>query len=127
MSEAANKISQLRKERGFNQKKFSELIGVSHPSLIKFEKGETDKIPIGVAKKMASLLKVSVGELFSFDDYIEREKELKKIFDDLENDGKKLVKYITEKDKYILLLDRKHHSCAPCFLEVLRTLVVQHF
>ena len=62
-----NKISVLRRAKGINQKEFAGEIGVSQPSLIKFEKGETDIIPLGVAKKLAQKLGVSFNELFEIE------------------------------------------------------------
>jgi len=62
-----NKISVLRRAKGINQKEFAGEIGVSQPSLIKFEKGETDIIPLGVAKKLAQKLGVSFNELYEIE------------------------------------------------------------
>ncbi len=62
------KIAELRRSKGINQKDLASEIGVSQPSLIKFEKGEVDIIPIGVAVKLVKTLGVSFNELFEIED-----------------------------------------------------------
>lgn len=67
MNNIAEKLIRLRKNSGYTQKIFAEIIGVSQPSLVKFEKGETNIIQIGVAKKIANELDIPFNELFEIE------------------------------------------------------------
>ncbi len=68
MNSISERIVRLRKSKGYGQKEFASMIGVSHVSLSKFENGRTDIIPIGVAKKIADILDISFTELFEIED-----------------------------------------------------------
>lgn len=109
MENIGNKITETRRSKGINQKELASLIGVSQPSLIKFEKGETDIIPLGVAKKLAKNLGVSFNELFEIEDSISvsiggKNEELEKLKKEIEvlkktiEDKEKIIEF-QEKDK----------------------------
>lgn len=94
MNTISQRIVQRRKEARYNQKDFAKRIGVSQPSLIKFERGETDIIPLGIAKKMADELLVPFNELFEIEDsqtkkLKDRIESLKQSITDNENDYQK--------------------------------------
>lgn len=112
MSSISEQIIKLRKEYNYNQKDFAKKIGVSQPSLIKFERGETDIIPIGVASKIANELFTSFNELFEIED--SNSFMLKDVISDYtisENrcreDIKKLEKIIEDKEKIIGFLEKE--------------------
>lgn len=107
MSESPNRIAQQRKAKGYSQKKFAELIGVSHPSLIKFEKGEIDKIPIGAARIMSKLLETPMSVLFDIEDFDPDKEELEKFKKEMWIEATKLEGYINQKDKHIALLEKQ--------------------
>lgn len=67
MSAIGRKISSLRKSEGFTQEQFANEIGVSKPSLVKFEKGEVEIIPLGIAIKIAKVLGENFGQLFEIE------------------------------------------------------------
>jgi len=67
MKSIGGKISSLRKSIGLTQEQFANEIGVSKPSLVKFEKGETEIIPLGVAIKIAKTLSENFGQLFEIE------------------------------------------------------------
>jgi len=104
MKEIGNKISRLRKNAGYTQKIFAEIIGVSQPSLIKFEKGETEIIPIGIAIKISSELDVPFNELFEIEsnNAVSRLIEIK--YNHLLKDYDLLKDRLREKDQLIKLL-----------------------
>lgn len=116
MRSIGDKISSIRKSEGFTQEQFAEKIGVSKPSLVKFERGEVDKIPIGVAVKMAKVLDENFGQLFEIEgcQFASAEQEaLIKVLQDSENflekRVKELEKRIEEKDLIIELLRNEIH------------------
>ncbi len=101
MNSISKKIVQGRKEKRYNQKDFAGLIGVSQPSLIKYEKGETDLIPIGVAKAIAETLEVSFTELFEVESGASRRNELLDAIEILEAQVKKLEKELADREDLI--------------------------
>lgn len=99
MNSISEKIIQGRKEKGFNQKHFAQAIGVSQPSLIKFERGETGLIPLGVAQKISEELDIPFVDLFeiknkNYDHLIEELKLYKEGIERLEKDLEKKEAYI---------------------------------
>ncbi|NQU53332.1 MAG: helix-turn-helix transcriptional regulator [Bacteroidetes bacterium] len=106
MNKVQNKIAELRKKKGYSQREFADLVGISHPLLIKFEKGDTDKAPISAANEMANLLDVSIFELFNLENRNTKEINFLKLLDEIEIDTKKLEKALFDKDKYISLLEK---------------------
>lgn len=68
MKNIGEKITRLRKEAGYTQKDFAKKIGISQPFLIKFEKGETDIIPLGIAIKIADEFFQPFNDLFEIKD-----------------------------------------------------------
>jgi len=99
MSSISQRIVKLRKEHRLNQKDFAHLIGVSQPSLIKFERGETDIIPIGVAKKIAKELITPFNELFEIEDsqtllLKEQIKDLEMVITNLESELEKRGQFV---------------------------------
>jgi transcriptional regulator with XRE-family HTH domain len=103
MNKIAEKISALRKAKGFGQKEFAQKIGVSHPSLGKFEKGETEIIPLGVAKKMAEELKISFTDLFDIDNTPQQQQFKKEINEGIA-EKEKIRKQVNELKEQINLL-----------------------
>lgn len=101
MNPVSEKIIQGRKEKRYNQKDFAQLIGVSQPSLIKYERGETDLIPIGTAKKIAAELNISFNELFEIESGRESRSLLLDRIDELESIIRKNEKDLADKDTLI--------------------------
>lgn len=67
MATLGQKFRQLRKARGFSQRKLAELAGVSNDYISKIEKGKNENIGILTLKKMADALMVSPFDLQSND------------------------------------------------------------
>lgn len=74
-TKAKNKISplglkfrQLRKARGFTQRRLADLAGVSNDYISKIEKGKNVNIGIETLKRMADAMMVNPFELQSTDD-----------------------------------------------------------
>ena len=60
------KIKKLRKEQGFSQGEFADLVGKSRRTIQHYEAGTTD-IPIAVLKEIAEILDVPCGYLIDDD------------------------------------------------------------
>lgn len=108
------RISRFRKSKGYTQEQFAKKIGVSKPSLLKFEKGEIENIPLGVAINIAKELDVDFGELFEIEGYgnIYKAKEAHiKVLEDseefLEKQVKELQERLKERKETIELLQSK--------------------
>lgn len=52
-----------RVKRDLTQKELQDLTGVSRPTIRKIEKGNTDVVALGIYKKIAKALDISVEEL----------------------------------------------------------------
>ncbi len=65
MSKLGQKFRQLRKLRGFSQRKLADLAGVSNDYISKIEKGKNENIGILTLKRMADALMVNPYELQS--------------------------------------------------------------
>lgn len=111
MESIGRKIAELRKKKGLNQRDFAHQIGVSQPSLIKFEKGETDIIPLGVAIRISEVLHVSFLELFDispdpgFGGYQTTVSALEGALKDYEQTIKSLYQELEQKDLTIQSLN----------------------
>ena len=116
---------------------FALEIGVSKPSLIKYEKGEIEIIPLGVAIKIAKALDEYFLQLFEIESYqvssADQEALIKVLQDSenfLDNKVKELEKRIEEKDLVIDLLKREReiykqsvlHSFEYVYSSVIREL-----
>ncbi len=104
MNIISDNIAKLRKESGFTQKEFAKKIGVSQPSLIKFEKGEDKIIPIGVAIKIAKELNVSFNELFGIEGSSEYSLKQTIRVNEMDESIKNLEERLTERKLTIDLL-----------------------
>ncbi|WP_297092214.1 helix-turn-helix domain-containing protein [uncultured Draconibacterium sp.] len=110
MNSISDKIIQGRKAKRINQKDFAQLIGVSQPSLIKFEKGETDLIPLGVAKKISNELDIPFTELFDIESLNNRRTILLEKIDELEEKSIKLKSEINDKELLIDFFKEKYKN-----------------
>lgn len=109
MQSIGGKLLSLRKSKGFTLDQFALEIGVSKPSLIKYEKGEIQIIPLGVAIKMAKVLGENFGQLFEIENSVTVTSEAAGELEKLRARLKELEKRIEEKDLVInsLNLNRK--------------------
>lgn len=101
MESIGRKITELRKKKGLNQREFAQQIGVSQPSLIKFEKGETDIIPLGVAVKIADVLGVPFADFFEIEAGMSSSSKLENEVTRLRSEVESLKKINEEKDSVI--------------------------
>ncbi|QIA06425.1 helix-turn-helix domain-containing protein [Draconibacterium halophilum] len=108
MNSISDKIVQGRKAKRINQKDFAQLIGVSQPSLIKFERGETDLIPLGVARKISSELDIPFNELFEIESKHLQLKNFTEQIDDLETKLQKLNKESKKNEELATLRKEKY-------------------
>jgi transcriptional regulator with XRE-family HTH domain len=132
MQSIGGKISSLRKSEGLTQEQFATEIGVSKPSLVKFEKGNIDIIPLGVAIKMAKVLNENFGQLFEIEgcQFASAEQEaLIKVLQDsetfLENRVVSLEKRILEKDLVIESLKTTRNFLISEFIKHIETRLVR--
>lgn len=58
-----NKIAKLRAEKGITQSEMAKILGVGAPTLSQYESGQRS-IPIGTAKKIATILDVEIKDIF---------------------------------------------------------------
>ncbi len=58
----AREVKQRRRAKGFSQKYMSELLGVSHQQLQKYE-NETNRIPVGRLVEISQILGFSLDEM----------------------------------------------------------------
>lgn len=65
MTTLGEKFRQLRKARGFSQRKLADLAGVSNDYISKIEKGKNENVGVITLKKIADALMVSPFELQS--------------------------------------------------------------
>lgn len=61
------KLSEIRKEKGFSQKEFARLLGISPGNLCEWEKGRIEP-SIFYLRKISELLKISVDYLLGLED-----------------------------------------------------------
>lgn len=52
-----------RVKKNLTQKDLQELTGISKPTIIKIEKGNTDVVALGVYKKLAQALEIPIEQL----------------------------------------------------------------
>ena len=97
MNDISKRIVQLRKSKGYGQKEFASIIGVSHVSLSKFENLKTDIISLGVAKKIAKELGISFIELFEIEDSETGSSELTNEIAEKESEIEKLKSTLNDK------------------------------
>lgn len=57
-------VKLARIKKGLTQKEFAKMIGTSHVTIIKIEKGELEGISFGLLKRIANMLECSFEELF---------------------------------------------------------------
>jgi putative transcriptional regulator len=62
-----NRISELRKANGLTQQDLADQLEVSRQTIISLEKGKYDP-SIGLAHKIAKLFKLSIEEVFIFEE-----------------------------------------------------------
>ena len=62
-----NRISELRKANGLTQQDLADQLEVSRQTIISLEKGKYDP-SIGLAHKIANLFKLSIEEVFIFEE-----------------------------------------------------------
>lgn len=62
-----NRISELRKANGLTQQNLADQLEVSRQTIISLEKGKYDP-SIGLAHKIAKLFKLSIEEVFIFEE-----------------------------------------------------------
>ncbi len=100
-------IRRLRKEKGWSQRKLSELSGVSHTQIANYETNRT-KPTLETIVKIANALDVNISELLDYQKFIDNSdwkydlkkdplvNELLNLFYCLNNNGKKKVIEHTE-------------------------------
>lgn len=61
----SNKLKTLRKEKGYTQSELAKLVGVSLPTMVRYEKGESEPRH-ETLELIANVLEVNVSDLFGF-------------------------------------------------------------
>ena len=85
------RIKELRKNRGYTQDKFSELLGIDPKHLSRIECGKTQP-SLNLIKKISSILKIQISLLFATDFTEGKETLLVKINNILQNSDEKLIR-----------------------------------
>lgn len=77
-NEFANRIAQLRRQRGLSQKELGDLLGVSNKAVSKWENGES--MPkTSTMLKLAELMEIDGNELIGFEGQNSNEDEIKRL------------------------------------------------
>ncbi len=57
-------VKLARIKKGLTQKEFAKLVGTSHVTIVKIEKGELEGISFGLLKRIANILECTFEDLF---------------------------------------------------------------
>lgn len=76
------KLKAMRVSRGMNQSELSNLSGVGVNTILKLEKGNIDGVSVGILKKIANALNITVVELFFKDEFTDNNAKITKQYRD---------------------------------------------
>jgi transcriptional regulator with XRE-family HTH domain len=110
MSNIHEKIRELRKQKGINQKQVADSAGLSVAAYSNIESGETKSITIEAGKGIAKALGVSFAELFEIETPATGTSEASAELEQLREKVKELEKRIDEKDLVIHLLKKDNQQ-----------------
>lgn len=111
----AEKIRQLRKQKGISQAKIAEVIGISQAAYAKIETGETKSISIEIGKGISKALDNSFNELFEIESNPKNQDQIERILS--ENEG--LKKQIEEKTLLIETLKNERAHIKEHLIDVM--------
>ena len=95
------KIKALRQYRGWNAEKLAELTGIAPSTIYKYERGETDQMPLRNLYTLSQVLEVPIPDLLELEDHettdvVEEQKEEKVIEATKENNNTVLQEKMLE-------------------------------